>query len=1158
MMTKTLARFGGWLSILCLACNAAAQSPVALETRTAKLQTLANELQQRGAQERAAVQAYARRLGIPVRRELPNGRVLELQRLLPDALFGQRAVFYITNNVDAADTVSTDEVWPGGSAGLDLDGAGMVVAQWDGGAVYDDHPDLAGRVTHADGATVGSGHSTHVAGTLIGAGDWLLPQARGMAFAADLDAYDWQLDTAEMAAAAAGGQLISNHSYGIAAGWIYTGISTPPDTWLWIGGSDPADVEDPYFGYYDSQSQLWDQIAYDAPYYLIVKAAGNDRSDFGAAPGEEYTVIDQDGNELFTSTLPRNPDCWPAGYDCLPTNSVAKNVLTVGAVDDLLGGYSPISGPSSVLMSDFSSWGPTDDGRIKPDLVGNGVFLYSTWPDYPYYALAAGTSMSAPNVTGSLLLLQQHYENLHGPGNYLRAATLKALAIHTADEAGDSAGPDYEFGWGLLNTKSAAEVISEEGADHQIVEASLAQGAFNDHVINVADADSVVTATLVWADPPATPVPLSLDPPDPMLVNDLDLRIHRGPATWFPWVLNPGSPAAAATTGDNVRDNVEQVKVSGATTGPYTVRVTHKGTLADGPQDYALILSVEPPPPVGSGLLIDEDFSGGLPAGWSVQTNYGVSWTINDPVPGHPRLDNLTGGSGKFAIVYNNFGDSLTSLRTPVLDLSANDAAVLRFNSAYPYYDTFETLNVDVSTNGGSTWQGAWQWMGFNPFPTLYTLDLSSRIAGASAAMIRFRWDSSFDGGGDTWQVDNVELEVFGGEPPPGDPPGPAANPSPSNGAAGQSVNTDLAWTAGALTDSHDVYFGTGNPLTGGDFQGSQAGTTFDPGSLEYATTYYWRIDEVNGDGTTAGSTWQFTTESAPLASLHLAGLSGSAIPGSRGRWTASVTIAVADDGGMAEAGVLVDGEWSGGTNGGATCTTNAQGLCTVEKANLKLNVSSVTFSVTNLTKPGFTYAPVDNVGGDSVAVNATDTDQTPIAVNDSYQTEVGVAVAGNVMNNDDPGDEPATIESYSQPASGSLSLAADGAFTYTPNPPFEGDDSFTYRLVDQDGDLSNTATVTVSVAAEEPPPPPPPPDEPSLTVTPYKDKGIQHVQLDWQNFAGTSVTISRDGSLLAASPVPNSGSHIDNLGVKGGGVTYTYQVCETAAAVCASASATF
>ena len=136
MMTKKLLNSGVLLAALCLAGAVAAQSPVALATRQAELRALSAALYQRDLRDRQAVQAYARRLGIAVRRELPDGRVLELQRLLPGPLLSQRPVFYITNNIVAADTVSTDEVWPGGSAGLDLDGGGMSVAQWDGGAVF--------------------------------------------------------------------------------------------------------------------------------------------------------------------------------------------------------------------------------------------------------------------------------------------------------------------------------------------------------------------------------------------------------------------------------------------------------------------------------------------------------------------------------------------------------------------------------------------------------------------------------------------------------------------------------------------------------------------------------------------------------------------------------------------------------------------------------------------------------------------------------------------------------------------------------------------------------------------------------------------------------------------------------------------------------------
>jgi len=1150
-MTKMLLNLVVVCTILCMSCEAVAQSDIALATRKAELQTLSEKLKTRDENDRRQVQEFARRTGIPLRRELPNGTVLELQRIAPDI----GPVFYITNNVDAADTVSTDEVWPGGSAGLDLDGGGMTVGQWDGGAVYPAHPDFTGRLTQVDLVTGVSNHSTHVAGTLIGAGEWLDPRSRGMAYAAQLDAYDWNFDTAEMALAASNGLLVSNHSYGIAAGWLYIG-GPPPDNWWWIGGADPADVEDPNFGYYDSQSQLWDQIAFDAPYYLIVKAVGNDRTDIGPSPGEEYTIIDQDGIFVDTSTLPRDADCAPAGYDCLPTNSVAKNALIVGAVDDVTGGYSPFSGPSSVQMAAFSGWGPTDDGRIKPDLVANGMFLISAWSENPFYAAAAGTSMAAPNVTGSLLLLQEHYQDLYGAGNFMRAATLKALAIHTADEAGSADGPDYAFGWGLLNTKSAAQVISGNGGAHQIIEDSLADGGVNSVEVIVTEANSTINATLNWTDPPGTPVPLSLDASDSMLVNDLDLRIRKVPSTYLPWVLNPASPAAAATTGDNFRDTVEQVETGSIGTGSYFVEVSHKGTLLNGDnQDYSLIISVTPSLPTGSSLIIDENFSAGLPAGWSVNTAWGINWTINAPVPGDSELDNLTGGGGNFAMVDNNYKVTNTSLQLPTFDLSSSGAVVLRFKS-YFIFDFLETINVDISTDGGAGWSNVWQFLGFNPFPTQYVLDLSGAAAGQSSVTLRFRFDSVGGPQGNFWQVDDVELEVFGGGPPPPDPPDPpgqATSPTPADGASGLGAGTTVSWSAGSLATSHDVYFGTSNPPGAPDFQGNQAGTSFDPGALSLATTYYWRIDEVNDGGTTPGNTWSFTTEAVAAETMNLTGLSGSMIPGSRGRWSAAVEISVEDQGYSPEAGVTVDGNWSNGASGGATCVTTTGGICSVSKNNLKKQVNSITFTVSNLSKSDLTYNPADNVGGDSVAVSQSGADQTPSAVDDNHQTGVDTAVSGNVIGNDDQGDGPASINSNTQPSNGNLNLASDGAFTYTPDAAFEGADSFTYSIADLDGDVSNTATVSITVSATEPPPA----GERSVSVRPFKVKGKQQVEVTWLNFSGATVDISRDTNLVATSPTTDI-SYTDNIGVKGGGQTYSYQVCETGTGNCASADASF
>jgi hypothetical protein len=80
------------------------------------------------------------------------------------------------------------------------------------------------------------------------------------------------------------------------------------------------------------------------------------------------------GSWQWTSQA-RGADGGASGYDCISQQGCAKNILTVGAVNDIVGGY---SSPGDVVMSSFSSWGPTDDGRIKPDICANGVGLYSS------------------------------------------------------------------------------------------------------------------------------------------------------------------------------------------------------------------------------------------------------------------------------------------------------------------------------------------------------------------------------------------------------------------------------------------------------------------------------------------------------------------------------------------------------------------------------------------------------------------------------------------------------------------------------------------------------------------------------------------------------------------------------------------------------------
>jgi hypothetical protein len=94
--------------------------------------------------------------------------------------------------------------------------------------------------------------------------------------------------------------------------------------------------------------------------------------------------------------------------------------------------------------------------------------------------------------------------------------------------------------------------------------------------------------------------------------------------------------------------------------------------------------------------------------------------------------------------------------------------------------------------------------------------------------------------------------------------PDPAYNPNPVHLSTGVDVDADISWTGGAGVTSHDVYFGTDSTPDAGEFKGNQAGITYNPGTLSYSTTYYWRIDEVNAVGTTTGSVWNYTTMAQP------------------------------------------------------------------------------------------------------------------------------------------------------------------------------------------------------------------------------------------------------------------------------------------------------
>lgn len=498
---------------------------------------------------------------------------------------------YITtdSNIGAAATIGTNKLWPGGSTGLNLTGSSNSVknklAIWDGGSVRSTHVELINRVVQRDAAPSGiDDHATHVSGTLIASG--VNPLAKGMSNGQQqLVAYDFNNDNSEMMTEASG-LLLSNHSYGEISGWYYNSGVTPA-RWEFRGRFD--ENEDYKFGYYSAKGQLWDSIAYNAPYYLIVKSSGNNRNVNGPAVGQGYYRFDATGAMTSAGLRPDGISSNDA-YDVIPSYGTAKNILTIGAVNIIASGYTK---PSDVVMSTFSSWGPTDDGRIKPDVVAAGVNLLSSiaTADNAYDSYS-GTSMASPNTTGSLLLLQEYYSQLH-PGTFMRSATLKGLVIHTADEAGFSPGPDYQHGWGLINMPKAAAAITSNNTRHLIQEAVLNNGnTFSQNV--VATGEGPLVATISWTDPKGVVEPLTtaLNNPTKRLVHDLDIVVKKGATTYQPWVLSPSVPSAAATKGNNNTDNVEKVTIDDVVPGQtYTIEITHKGTLERGSQAYSLIVS---------------------------------------------------------------------------------------------------------------------------------------------------------------------------------------------------------------------------------------------------------------------------------------------------------------------------------------------------------------------------------------------------------------------------------------------------------------------------------------------------------------------------------------------------------------------------------------
>lgn len=642
----------------------------------AELQQLIIEFNEQYVKDQEKVLQYSRANNVPILRKNENGSFDQLMRITDDGM----PIYYSIDNVDSANSTRANRLHSGGSLGLNIEGQGMSAYVWDGGPTRVNHNEFfqAGtlRATIGDGSSILNGnsfHATHVSGTIAASG--FEPNAKGMAPKAEVFTYTWDNDIAEMASAAASGALISNHSYGIRL----SGVSSFPG----------------FAGKYTVGAQEVDEVAYNAPYYLPVYSAGNDGQD---------------------NVSNGNPVGGSPGFDKLTGDKLAKNSMVVANAQDALINNDGTLG--SVFINSGSSQGPADDLRIKPDIAGNGTQVFSTFDgSISAYGTISGTSMSSPNVAGSLLLLQQYYNQKNGV--FMRSATLKGLALHTADDAG-STGPDPIWGWGLMNTMKAAQTITDNRLKSRIVELELSEGG--SYTIDV-DSDSVedLVASISWTDVAGQVNNNADNDSTPALVNDLDIRITQNGNTFEPWRLAANFTGVA---GDNNVDNYERIDIPSAA-GTYTITVTHKGSLVGGSQKFSLIVTGEDNNfainSTVNTLEVCNDQTGIIPIDFVSKSNF------TDPV--NLSLTNLPAG------ITATFGNSnftapgLTTLSFNNLNAVSDGVYPLTINATSSTETKSIALNLRVMSNN------------FSPVVTIFPTD---QLVGVSTSAV-LRWQEEFN-----------------------------------------------------------------------------------------------------------------------------------------------------------------------------------------------------------------------------------------------------------------------------------------------------------------------------------------------------------------------------------------------------------------------------
>jgi hypothetical protein len=471
---------------------------------------------------------------------------------------------------------------------LGFDGAGVRVAVADSGLdtgrTNDMHPDLAGRVAaffyygNLTDASDEHSHGTHVAGIIAG---------NGAVGEADESGALYGLGVAP------GATIIAQRMFDGA------GTFEAPDSFEALthdavrAGADIGSNSwgDDTQGRYDVSAAEFDALVRDA--------------DLEHVGDQQYFLEFSAGNA-------------GPGIQTIGSPAVAKNVLATGASQNNRYDFL-IYDEGQEAMADFSSRGPAEDGRIKPDVVAPGTWIASLRSEYADddnawlpisddYMYQGGTSQAGPHVSGAAAVFIQYYVDTYAigkPSPALIKAALISCAVDMEDEAGTAPTPNMDEGWGRVDL---TEIIGAEQT-HDFVDQSspLAADQTYERQIIISSSDQPFKVTLVYTDYPGFPAVL------PALVNDLDLeviapdgRVYRGNQ------FDVGESVPDAPANDNL-NNVECVRISAPFAGEYRVRVIARNVAQDSvsetanvvDQDFALVISGNILPPEAGVLLLD-------------------------------------------------------------------------------------------------------------------------------------------------------------------------------------------------------------------------------------------------------------------------------------------------------------------------------------------------------------------------------------------------------------------------------------------------------------------------------------------------------------------------------------------------------------------------